>query len=219
MVYGKSNSRPVRAALIQFWQTKEGDICSKISVQFSITLADFYFLNPHLDSTCSNLWRDTAYCVQAVGSITTYPAYPTSTPGSLTRPYTLTSETFTTESWSTVAPNVPSAPVETQHPFAPGSWSNCTMYRNGAEKPQFVDQSAEEVNRESYWASLYYCNNTAAAFGVSMEQLLTWNPSLMSSSSNGNCILLPNFRYCTLVGDGEYDRTLRIQLTINNRRN
>jgi LysM domain len=201
---------------MQFYQTKEGDTCGKISVQFSITLADFYFLDPHLNSTCSNLWLKAAYGVQAMGFITTYLGYPTSTPRKLTRPHTLTSETFTTEIWSALAPNAPSAPTETDKPLAPGSWRSCTRYRKVVEKPQFVDQSAEEVNRGFCWATLYCYNNTAAAFGISMEKLLTWNPCLMSSSSNANYTLLPNFRYRTLVGEGEYNRFCKYEYPFGN---
>jgi hypothetical protein len=157
---------------MKFYPAKEGDTCGKVSLQFSITLANFYFLNLHLDFTCNNLWPITSYYVQAVGSIATYPGYPTSTPRSLTRPYTLTSETFMTDTWSTVGPNAPSMPTETDKPLAPGSWSNCTMYQNVAENPQFVNQSVGEVNRDFFLGVTYYCNNTAAVFGVSMEQLL-----------------------------------------------
>lgn len=41
----------------------------------SISLKDFYFLNPMVNSTCGNLWLDTYYCVEAVGNIATYSNY------------------------------------------------------------------------------------------------------------------------------------------------
>ncbi|PKX89480.1 LysM peptidoglycan-binding domain-containing protein, partial [Aspergillus novofumigatus IBT 16806] len=40
-----------------------GDDCSKIDSQYSITFAQLRAWNPYLDSTCSNLWVDYAYCV------------------------------------------------------------------------------------------------------------------------------------------------------------
>jgi hypothetical protein len=176
----------------------ELDTCGAISVKFSITLTDLSFLNPQINATCGNLWLDTAYCVQAIGSISTYPGYPTTIAGN--RPYTLTSETFTTGTWSTVAPNAPSIPAQTDKPLAPGTWSNCTMYKNGVKKPPFVDQSQETMDRETYLASDLYCNNTAAAYGITTDYLLTWNPSLVAGNSASNCSLMPSYRYCTLAG-------------------
>jgi hypothetical protein len=40
-----------------------------------ISLSNFYFLNPMINSTCGNLWLNTYYCVEAVGNIATYPGY------------------------------------------------------------------------------------------------------------------------------------------------
>ncbi|KAL4866939.1 hypothetical protein BDV12DRAFT_198666 [Aspergillus spectabilis] len=50
----------------------EGDQCALISVQFSLSLGDFYFLNPEIDPNCTNLWLGEAYCVAPVGTITSY---------------------------------------------------------------------------------------------------------------------------------------------------
>ncbi|KAF2666500.1 hypothetical protein BT63DRAFT_415636 [Microthyrium microscopicum] len=180
----------------QWYTTKQGDTCLKITTQFKISLADFYFLNPMIDSRCSNLWISTSYCARPVGSISTYSGYPTTA-----QPYTLTSETFTTETWKTVPLNPPAMPVASEYPLAAGTWSNCTLYQNVNPKPPFVDQSDASVNRDFYWASLYQCNTTASIYGITMEQLFIWNPSLASSGSIAACILQPELRYCTLAGD------------------
>jgi hypothetical protein len=42
---------------------------------------------------------------------------------------------------------MPPEPIETDKPLALGSWSNYSIYQNGAEKPKFLDHSIEEVNR------------------------------------------------------------------------
>lgn len=38
------------------------------------------FLNPEVWENCTNLWKDYNYCVQPVGTITTYTGYPGYTP-------------------------------------------------------------------------------------------------------------------------------------------
>ncbi|KAL4872891.1 hypothetical protein BDV12DRAFT_192829 [Aspergillus spectabilis] len=47
-----------------------------LTVMMGISLSDFYFLNPEVNSpNCTNLLTGYAYCVQAVGDISTYPGY------------------------------------------------------------------------------------------------------------------------------------------------
>lgn len=38
-----------------------------IVIKFQITMDDFVFLNPGINSNCTNLLADESYCVQAVG--------------------------------------------------------------------------------------------------------------------------------------------------------
>ncbi|CAP66959.1 uncharacterized protein PODANS_4_5600 [Podospora anserina S mat+] len=54
-----------------------GDECGKVALANGITLEDFYYLNPKLNTKCTNLLLDIAYCVAAVGDISTYSDYPT----------------------------------------------------------------------------------------------------------------------------------------------
>ncbi|KAF7533180.1 hypothetical protein G7054_g7329 [Neopestalotiopsis clavispora] len=56
----------------KYYTVSAGDTCASILIAVGLPLADFYFLNPIIDSTCSNLWLGTAYCVRPVGSIFTY---------------------------------------------------------------------------------------------------------------------------------------------------
>jgi LysM repeat protein len=64
----------------KWYSVKKGDTCASISVAFTITLDDFYFLNPNVDNKCSNLWLNTSYCVKLVGNILNHPNYPVEVP-------------------------------------------------------------------------------------------------------------------------------------------
>lgn len=60
----------------RYYEVKGGDTCAQVAQTLSVALADFYFLNPELNSTsCNNLIAGLSYCVQAVGDISTYPGY------------------------------------------------------------------------------------------------------------------------------------------------
>ncbi|GIJ85588.1 hypothetical protein Asppvi_004447 [Aspergillus pseudoviridinutans] len=50
----------------EWYVAASGDDCSKIDSQYGITFAQLRAWNPYLDSTCSNLWVDYAYCVNGV---------------------------------------------------------------------------------------------------------------------------------------------------------
>lgn len=135
-----------------------------------IDLADFYFLNPGVDKTCSNLWLNGAYCVQAVGNIATYPNYPVSVPPtSFARPTTTQSSTSTTSAFT-----LPTLPL------AVGSYQNCLEYARGVPG----DEPAK--------AELNTCSFMANAYKVSVDNLLKWNPSL----SRASCIFSSKVRYC-----------------------
>ncbi|KAF5004162.1 hypothetical protein FDECE_9300 [Fusarium decemcellulare] len=151
------------------WYTVHtGDDCAQISVANGIDLVDFYFLNPSVDSKCTNLWLDTAYCVEAVGDIAIYTSYPVSLPStSFTRP-TPTSETTTTRS-----------PLPT-FPLASGTAEDCVEYTRGV--PGEGDDKAV-INSCKFIANMYK---------VSVDDLLKWNPSL----SKDSCVLSTKFKYC-----------------------
>lgn len=59
----------------KYYTVQTDDTCSSVSLANSISLTDFYFLNPEVNSTCGNLLLGSAYCVQAVGNIVTYSGY------------------------------------------------------------------------------------------------------------------------------------------------
>jgi hypothetical protein len=185
-----------------FSRTRANTEIIQVSIYFSITLTEFYFLNPSLDTDCTNLWLATSYCVASVGDVVTYPGYPISSAPPL--PYTLTADAFTTESWSTVTPVVIYYPVQTVQPLAPGTLSTCHVYQNGTDPPVFVDQSISENVGDMYDESYSWCNTTALMYGETLDNLLLWNPSLVPGNATGNCTLLPGFRYCAqLEADGK----------------
>ncbi|KAI0191720.1 LysM domain-containing protein [Xylaria flabelliformis] len=147
------------------------ETCQAISLKFGISLDDFYFLNPQVDTCCHNLWANTSYCVAAVGNIATYPGYVVTT----------SSTTFTKPASSTIF--VPS-PVATPplNSRAPGTTNGCFLYEN-AFTSTATNQSLEDANS---------CENWAQFAGVSIDDLREWNPSL----SADKCVLKTGLSYC-----------------------
>ncbi|KAF9888671.1 hypothetical protein FE257_008429 [Aspergillus nanangensis] len=153
----------------QWYLVKQGDYCARLSLKFSISLPDFYFLNPQVNTQCTNLWLNTSYCVEAVGDISTYSLYPTTTAAtSFTRPPT--------------SPPFTPTPVTTPglQPTASGTIDKCFLYENAFDAT--VDD-ASTLNSCKYWATYA---------GVNVNDLIAWNPSL----STGACVLQSGFSYC-----------------------
>ncbi|CAG8905566.1 unnamed protein product [Penicillium egyptiacum] len=152
---------------------------TSVSVANEISLTDFYFLNPEIDDDCTNLILGEAYCVAAVGSITTYVNYPVTTPL-----FTVTSATFA--SVDTSIPTTTNDPgyiyVPTYLPTAPDTLTDCVAYR---------DYSNTFSNS---------CIYISFAFHVTTDQLMEWNPSLSTTLST--CALQPGYSYCVLQSDG-----------------
>ncbi|KAL5330732.1 hypothetical protein ACEPPN_000252 [Leptodophora sp. 'Broadleaf-Isolate-01'] len=157
----------------KWYVIQDGDYCQSVSIAYSISLSDFYFLNPEINANCTNLDLGIAYCVQAVGSISTYSGYPTTTPI-----YTLTSLSYatTTVNFSTVA-NVATPIVALS--TAPGTISDCSAYIEWVEVPDLAEQaSATDVSVLTDF--LNDCNYAVSAYGVDLADFLSWNPVLAS---------------------------------------
>ncbi|KAJ0286203.1 hypothetical protein COL940_003132 [Colletotrichum noveboracense] len=93
----------------KYYQVADDDTCASITQIYSISLADFYFLNPEINSTsCNNLYLDYSYCVQPVGDISTYAGYGGSSTsanpcigGTTTAPESCYATTYSTiEAWT-----------------------------------------------------------------------------------------------------------------------
>jgi hypothetical protein len=158
-------------------------------VQQGIALQDFYFLNPEINEECSNLLLGLAYCVAPVGDIATYSGYPSSSAA-----MTLTSISFTTTS-ATIPPIGSAAPAtEAPLPLASGSDPDCDYYVEPIHAPGVVDQS-DSASHFHVDPSINSCGMVAATYGVYVDDLLKWNPSLGSSTP---CMLDGEYRFCAL---------------------
>jgi hypothetical protein len=174
-------------------QVMEGDTCARISVANSISMSDFYFLNPELTRNCSNLEVDGSYCIEPVGSITNYSGYPVTTPR-----ITVTPASF--PSVNTGIPTSSSNPgfVATWAylPHASGTPKNCQNYQN-------------------YTKGLDDCRDVAGLWDIDTAKLVSWNPSL--STNQTLCHVKPGLSYCVQNDDaaGEFDTALRIICSAN----
>jgi len=135
-----------------------------------------------------------------VGDITTYPGYITAT---TTPVYTLTSMTFTTDDYTTASPWIPTAIATPALPQASGTWSNCSIYSNYFDIPEFRDQMYQKDTQ--FVPSLSNnCNYTAQTFGINFSDFSRWNPSLANGTCN--CVLTTRFSYCVYI-DGVAENT------------
>jgi hypothetical protein len=151
------------------------DTCALISVENSISLPDFYFLNPEVDHNCTNLDLDVAYCVEPVGDISTYPGYTVTT----SAPWiTVPPATFSSVNTAIPTPSSDPGYVYTTSllPTASGTVDGCNVYQNY--------DNADESD----------CSYVAFANQVTTDELLQWNPSLSSNLSN--CDLQLGYSYC-----------------------
>ncbi|KAK4140676.1 uncharacterized protein C8A04DRAFT_14700 [Dichotomopilus funicola] len=146
------------------WHFVEKDeSCSTITEKYHIGLKDFVntfytlFLNPQLWTNCTNLWADTYYCSEAVGSITTYPGYlPTTT-------------------------DIPFVPVEaTSLPWVPDVLENYTSTEpiipiaNGTRKDCYDYMWLDNITD----TLIADCWAMAMVFDTTGEEFILWNPSL-----------------------------------------
>lgn len=160
-------------------QVQDGDTCSLVSVANSVALSQFYFLNPEINGNCTNLDLGVAYCVQAVGSISTYSGYSATGP-TITLTTAASTPAPTTTSSTAYTGNVA---AESMLPTAAGTIPNCYVYRN------YVNDVGSTTNTST---SLNDCGYVAYAYEVEISDLATWNPSL----SNVSCSLQPGYSYC-----------------------
>ncbi|CZR70102.1 uncharacterized protein PAC_20003 [Phialocephala subalpina] len=182
------------------WYTiQDGDYCDKLSITFGISLQDFYYLNPEVNTNCTNLDLGVAYCVQAVGSIATYTGYSTS------YFFTLTAANYstTTISTSTTYPT-PYVTAASQLPLASGSATNCTEYRNYEPVPAVIDQS-QGTDEALFNSFVNNCSYLVGIYDLDLDTFLNLNPTL----SNVSCALEPGYSYCLFQGvEQDYPDTI-----------
>ena len=179
----------------------EGESCARIAMANSISFDEILFLNPDLNSDCTNLRPGSQYCkhsssqfthyacwwytgILPVGDIETYSGYeatasgkPSSSTATVTRP----AITGTRTPWD----QLPEAtgkrtdyPKQTEAPLAKGTRKDC----------------------EEYMENIYGKDVDCSYFRIQvpMSYFVTWNPSLFY----WNCTLANSTRYCTKLGEG-----------------
>ncbi|KAL4810587.1 hypothetical protein BDV18DRAFT_155199 [Aspergillus unguis] len=162
----------------KYYTVKSGDYCQAIAMANGIQMKDLYFLNPDIDTNCTNLWLDYNYCVLPVGNIETYAGYggtsdttsATNWVPTVTAP--LTDLTILSTSLTPWKPIV----TATTAPMAERTRKGCVEYR---------DNTMGDVPCD--WL----------APGVSVVHFAEWNPSV----DYWNCTLTNNTRYCTLYAE------------------
>ncbi|KAI0132936.1 hypothetical protein BJ170DRAFT_265966 [Xylariales sp. AK1849] len=196
----------------KYYTVVDGDTCAAISLANGISLSDFYFLNPAVNSTCGNLWLNYAYCIEAVGKIVTYSGYGGTTVTadpcmSISAPsscFVTTYPTTTVKPWPAVGSSYatstaiyPNATLTTDLPLAPGSLDNntCTKYT------QYFPSGTNGTNYNT-------CGYVAHIYDITIANLLVWNPSLTYDSSNPTaCVLVAGYKYCIRSGSASATRT------------
>ncbi|KAI1502076.1 hypothetical protein F5X99DRAFT_418164 [Biscogniauxia marginata] len=180
----------------KYYRVRAGDTCESVTQTPGISLTDFYFLNPEVNSTsCNNLLKDYSYCVQAVGDISTYPGYggsptnpciggtTTAAPSSYATTYpTLDPWTFpviNTTFVSTTA-NYTSLPVHTVQPYpvtiqpepTPTTYQSGMV--SGCRKFYYVVRFGlkDNVSEDDT------CYDIARRWGIPLDDLYAWNPDL-----------------------------------------
>ncbi|KAH6655548.1 hypothetical protein BKA67DRAFT_657480 [Truncatella angustata] len=158
-----------------WYLVQKDEYCQLIATKNGITLSDFYFLNPEIDSNCTNLWADASYCVAPVGTITTYDGYY----GSSTASNTGTPTTLNTATLSTVSAATYAAPTATGFPLANLSIASCYA-----------------VFQNSYGS--IYCEAVTKMYSVALADFLRWNPSILNGADYDaeTCVLQNATAYC-----------------------
>ncbi|PLB53269.1 hypothetical protein P170DRAFT_404258 [Aspergillus steynii IBT 23096] len=175
----------------KYYEAVPGDTCSSITVKMAISVADFYFLNPEINSTsCSNLLAGSSYCVQAVGDIATYSGYggysnPCVTLVPLPSSCIATAVTTTDSGW-TFPTYTTNTTQPTPLPLAAGTWSNCSTYT------QYIApvRNASTINS---------CYVVASMYDVDVTDFVSSNPSLsydQDADDPNDCQLKPGYQYC-----------------------
>ncbi|RYP36756.1 hypothetical protein DL768_010914 [Monosporascus sp. mg162] len=167
----------------QYYLIGSSEDCSTITSKFNIELDDFLFLNPQVWRNCTNLWLDYYYCVQPVGTITTYPGHPDS---STTVPFVETPATAVPyvdllENYTTSQPVVP---------LANGTRVDCHEY-------VWLANATDSAGAGCWGLAMYY--------DIEPEELVLWNPSLSRETADAQDPAELPYRYpCTLEQSVSY---------------
>ncbi len=165
-----------------------------MSISNSISLEDFYFLNPEINANCTNLDLGVAYCVEPVGNIATYSGYSVTSSQIITVPPASFTSVNTAIPTSTGDPGY--IATTSLLPQASGTIQGCNTYRNY--------DSTDGLNG---------CSYIAYAYDVTTDELLAWNPSLSSNLST--CDFQSGYSYCVLQSEGTCKSSVGMELAID----
>ncbi|KAL8653777.1 MAG: hypothetical protein Q9226_003712, partial [Calogaya cf. arnoldii] len=169
---------------------------------------DFVFLNPGINSNCTNLLADESYCVQAVGDINTYSGRAgyntaTATQGPITDKYTdLPDATY-------VSPTA----ISTLVPLANGTRADCNYYFNGDVFQNDITntnwKSKCELAASTYDVNLgdfggWTCQGILRVYELTIAQFFAYNPAVKSDCSG----LWSGYKYC--IRDPDYEASTTV---------
>ncbi|KAF5511762.1 LysM domain-containing protein [Colletotrichum siamense] len=198
----------------KYYQVADDDTCASITQIYSISLADFYFLNPEINSTsCNNLYLDYSYCVQPVGDISTYAGYGGSSTsanpcigGTTTAPESCYATSYSTiEAWTF-------PPVNTTGKTPGASNSTTWVSYTVSSVPAYpVTATSYNPTPTPYQSGMvagctdfYFvvandtCADIADRWGVSIDNLYAWNPDVKTDCSG----LIAGDYICMAQGTG-----------------
>lgn len=170
-----------------------GETCDTIASRLGLTKPQLVSWNPEVGPLCGNIGKlaskNMVLCASNPGGSWVDPSPGEDAPTSTTTAYTL----VVTNSGSAFS-LFPSATAQATllpnenyvTPFANASWENCEVY---ATPPVVMDLANGTVS--------YACEDVAAAYGITMDELLLWNPGINTTGGfDVPCELSFMFQYC-----------------------
>ncbi|KAH8194552.1 hypothetical protein TruAng_011287 [Truncatella angustata] len=166
----------------RWYSVQTGDYCNLVALKFGITLSDFLFLNPAVNTNCTNLFALESYCVAAVGDINTYTGRPGFASVTLDPSAPFTGIPYTDRPDAT---NSPYTRIYTALPEATGTRDDCVHYFNGDDYQYDLAGSPYASN----------CELAAVTYDVDLDTFASWNSGL-GNVSDPACAFVKGVRYC-----------------------
>ncbi|ORY04390.1 hypothetical protein BCR34DRAFT_57224 [Clohesyomyces aquaticus] len=154
---------------------KTGDTCAKIADQNKVTWAQIVSWNPEFGKDCGRIADNVGYvmCISTPGGDWVNPSpAPVSTPTTITLPPFVGTEASLLPK-PTFGGMINGSDIWT-YTYAPGTRLDCDKYAN------VTDVGASAL-----------CETVAKGYGITVEQLVNWNPSL-----NTSCVFDAKLTYC-----------------------